>query len=165
MYICILENAMERNNIEESSQKTIFSASREHPPINPSFENSSVMRGKLGIPGDYGRYPGGNVRVPTNNVIIPKVNVVAPMRKVGGSIDDATRMDNTAIPLHNFGLPSGTVSMHNLEVPRSSGGVPRSHGTRIPMGYVESPSNSVGSSTRVVSSPLTELSKIGEHQV
>nr|KAF6360199.1 hypothetical protein mMyoMyo1_011151 [Myotis myotis] len=47
-------------------------------------------------------------------------------------------MDNSAVPLNNFGVPRG-----NLEVPRGLGGVPR----------------------RVVSSPLIELSKIGEHRL
>lgn len=161
LYVCILENAEAGNSIEEALQKTILSASGEYPPINPSFASSSAMWGKFGIPRDNGRYPRGNFRVPMNNAIIPTVNVGVPMGHVGGSIDnDAIPMDDTAAPFDNFGVCSGTVSMRNL-----GGGVPRSHGVRIPMGHVESLRNSVGTSTRVVLSPLVELSKIGEHRV
>ncbi|KAB1253087.1 Connector enhancer of kinase suppressor of ras 2 [Camelus dromedarius] len=162
------ENAKESDSIEEAWQKTILSASGEHPPINPSFEKSSAMRDKIGIPGDNTRLPRGNVRVSRNNVIIPQINVGVPMGNVGVSMNNARiPMDNTAVTLDNSRVPrgSGGVPMGNLEVPRGNYGLPRGSGVGIPMGSVETLRNNAGTSRRIVAYPLTELSKIGEHRV
>lgn len=142
----VLENTKKKENIKETWQNAISSASGGHS-INPSIANSTSMRGKLGISGDNGRHLRDNIRVPIDNVIIPMANA-------------GVSMDNAAVPLHNFGVPRG-----NLEVPRGRGGVPRCHAVRIPMFKVEIPRNNVGTSRRVVSSPLIELSKIGEHRI
>nr|XP_031527415.1 connector enhancer of kinase suppressor of ras 2-like isoform X1 [Vicugna pacos] len=162
------ENAKESDSIEEVWQKTILSTSGEHPPIDPSFEKSSAMRDKIGIPGDNTRLPRGNVRVSRNNVIIPQVNVGVPMGNVGVSMNNARiPMDNTAVTLDNSRVPrgSGGVPMCNPEVPRGNDGLPRGSGVGIPMGSVETLRNNAGTSRRIVASPLTELSKIGEHRV
>ncbi|XP_070460824.1 connector enhancer of kinase suppressor of ras 2-like [Equus przewalskii] len=162
------ETAKDGDSIEEAWQEAILSASGEHPPFNPSFENSSAMRGKIGIPVDNTRLPRGNVKFPRNSVIIPVGNDGVPMGNVGLFMDNAgIPMDNAGIPMDNLGVLRGRggVPMGNLEVPRGNGGVPRGSGVGISMGNVETLRNNVGTSRRIISSPLTELSKIGEHRL
>nr|KAF6492369.1 hypothetical protein HJG59_009576 [Molossus molossus] len=163
-------NAKEKDSIDDTWQKAILPASAGQPPINPSFAHSSEMRGQFGIPGDNSKHPRGNARVPMDNVINPMVNVGVPMGNVGVSVDNyRIPMGDATLPLDNFEVPrgSGGAPMGNLKVPRGigDGGVPRRHGIRIPVGNVETFKNNVGTSRRVISSPLIELSKIGEHQL
>ncbi|XP_062039039.1 uncharacterized protein LOC133752666 [Lepus europaeus] len=131
--LLIGENAKERDSIKEAWQKAILSGSGKHPPINPSFENSSAMWGKTGISGNNAGLHSGNVRVSRNNISVPRVNVGVPMS--------------------------------NPEVLRGNGRVPRGSGTGVPMGNMETFRNNVGTSRRMAFSPLTELLKIGEHQL
>uniref|UniRef100_A0A5F9C5D7 SAM domain-containing protein n=1 Tax=Oryctolagus cuniculus TaxID=9986 RepID=A0A5F9C5D7_RABIT len=155
------ENAKERDSIEEAWQKAILSGSGEHPPINPSFENSSAMWGKTGISGNNAGLHSGNVRVSRNNISVPRVNVGVPMRNVGVPVDNVgVPLDYPAVPRGNGGVPMG-----NPEVLRGNGGVLRGSGTGVSMGNMETFRNNVGTSRRMAFSPLTELLKIGEHQL
>ncbi|XP_047391215.1 connector enhancer of kinase suppressor of ras 2-like [Sciurus carolinensis] len=138
------ENSKERNRIEEAWQKDILSGSGEHPPINPNFEYSSTMKSKIGIPEDNVGLPKGNVRIPSKNVM---VNVGVPI-------------DNSEVLRSNAG-----VLMCNPEIPSGNGRVPWGSGVGVPMDNVDYLRHNVGTSRHTISSLLTELSKIGEHQL
>ncbi|XP_077649756.1 uncharacterized protein LOC113199935 [Urocitellus parryii] len=138
------ENAKERDSIEEAWQKAIFSGSGEHHPINPSFEYSSTMWNKIGIPEDNTGFPKGNVRLPNKNVM---VNVGVPT-------------DNSEVLRGNAGVPTC-----NPEIPSGSGGVPWYSGVGVSTDNVVNLRHNVGTTRRSVSSLLTELSKIGEHRL
>ncbi|XP_052027427.1 uncharacterized protein LOC127675363 [Apodemus sylvaticus] len=84
----------------------------------------------------------GNTGIPEDNSAHPRGNMRIPQSNV------------STIPMVNVGIP-----MDNLQVLRGNTGVPRSSGFEVYVG------NSGRASRRMVSSPLTELSKIGEHQL
>nr|XP_040138639.1 uncharacterized protein LOC101958962 isoform X3 [Ictidomys tridecemlineatus] len=138
------ENAKERDSIEEAWQKAIFSGSGEYHPINPSFEYSSTMWDKIGIPEDNTGFPKSNVRLPNKNVM---VNVGVPT-------------DNSEVLRGNAGIPTC-----NPQIPSGSGGVPWYSGVGVSTDNVVNLRHNVGTSRRSVSSLLTELSKIGEHRL
>ncbi|XP_031231865.1 uncharacterized protein LOC116094013 [Mastomys coucha] len=84
----------------------------------------------------------GNFGIPEDNSARPRGNMRIPQSNV-----------NT-IPMVNVGIP-----IDNPQILTGSTGVPRGSGFRVYMG------NSGRPSRRMVSSPLIELSKIGEHQL
>nr|XP_042125067.1 uncharacterized protein LOC102912650 isoform X2 [Peromyscus maniculatus bairdii] len=105
------------------------------------------------IPSHFGEYPSirprfensairRNIGIPEDNYACPRGNVRIPMNNV-----------NT-IPMVNVGVP-----MDNPQALRGNAGVPRGSEFRVYMG------NSGRTPGHMVSSPLTELSKIGEHQL
>lgn len=84
----------------------------------------------------------GNIAIPKDNSARPRGNVRVP------------KNDVNTIPMVNVGMP-----MDNPQVPRGNAGIPRGGGFEVYKG------NSGRTSRRMVSSPLIELSKIGEHQL
>uniref|UniRef100_A0A8C5K303 Testis expressed gene 16 n=1 Tax=Jaculus jaculus TaxID=51337 RepID=A0A8C5K303_JACJA len=119
----------------EETWQAILTPSRENLPHNPRFENSA-MHGNIEIPED-------NAGRPVGNIIIPKYNV-------------------NSFPAVNFGI-----SMVNSEVLWGIGDVPMGNFDvfGVPMGNLETFGHTVDSSRCIRTSPLTELSKIGEHQL
>ncbi|XP_075814627.1 uncharacterized protein LOC142841584 [Microtus pennsylvanicus] len=85
---------------------------------------------------------GENIGIPEDTSACSRGNVRIP------------KNDVNTIPIVNVGMP-----LDNLQVLRGNAGVPRSSAFGVYMG------NSDRTSRRMVSSPLTELSKIGEHQL
>nr|XP_012645529.1 uncharacterized protein LOC105885271 [Microcebus murinus] len=162
------ENAKERDSIEEAWQKGMMSGSGEHPLIDASFENFSAMSGKIGVPGDNSRLPRDNVRIPRNNVHIPMVNVQVPIDNTGvprGTIGIPSV--NVGVPVGNVGVPmdNAGILLDNPGVPGGNGGILRGSGVGVPVGNVETLRHNAGTSRCIVFSPLTEFSKIGEHQL
>ncbi|KAM9180323.1 uncharacterized protein PS065_021892 [Dugong dugon] len=147
------KKAKERDGIEEAWQKAILSAPGEYPSISPTLDNSSVRRGKFGVSGDNAGLLRGNVRVPRDNVSIPMGNVVVPM-------------DNPGVPRGTVGVPRGTirVPIDNPGVPSGNGGIPMGS-VGVPINNVVTFKHNVGTCRHIFTSPLTELSKIGEHRL
>ncbi|XP_027240118.1 uncharacterized protein LOC100760636 [Cricetulus griseus] len=83
-----------------------------------------------------------NIGIPEDNSARPRGNVRVP------------KNDVNTIPMVNVGMP-----MDNPQALRGNAGVPRGGGFEVYVG------NSGRTSRRMVSSPLNELSKIGEHQL
>ncbi|XP_040855517.1 uncharacterized protein LOC121169126 [Ochotona curzoniae] len=155
------ENAKQKKSIEEAWHKGILSGSSKHPPVNPSFENSSAKCNKIGISRDRVGLRSGSTGISCNTIGVPMVNVGIPKGNIGVSVN------NVGIPTDFPGVPRGNggVPLGNSHVFRGNDGVTRRSGNEFPGYNVETFRNRVGTSRRIVSSPLTELLKIGEHQL
>ncbi|XP_048191311.1 uncharacterized protein LOC125343041 [Perognathus longimembris pacificus] len=139
------ENVKKRDSIQKGWQKPVLSTFGGHPAINPSFKNYAKLY-TTGLPNAPAGLAKDSVGIPNNASNVSVVSVEVPRH-------------NPEILCSNASVPMG-----NRQVPRGNG-VHRGSAFRGPMDNVQTPRNNVGASAQNVSSALSELSKIGEHQL
>ncbi|KAM4818655.1 uncharacterized protein RHO17_003829 [Thomomys bottae] len=141
------ENVKKGDNIQKAWQKPTLSTFGEQAAINPSFKNFAKLRA-TGLPNAPAGLAKDNVGIPKNtasNVSMVCVGIPRP---------------NPEILYNNARVPMG-----NLQIPRGSGGIHTGSAFRGPVDNVQTPRHNVRASAQNVSSALSELSKIGEHQL